>query len=151
MRLLVDVFACGIPKGQPRPRAFARNGKARVYDPGTAEAWKGAVALAVGPRAPVTGPVRVDLAFAMPRPKAHLDSRGRIKDSAPGYHTGKPDADNLAKGCLDALTTMRVWQDDAQVASLRVTKRYDEGGSWGCAITVFALDEVGHGTADQSL
>jgi len=141
MRVLVDVFAHGEPKGQPRPRAFARNGKARVYDPGTAEAWKSQVALAVGPREPVSGPVQVELTFAMPRPKAHLTTHGVIKPKAPRYHTSKSDLDNLAKGTLDALTTMRVWYDDAQVAKLYCAKMYAQGGAWGCEIHVYALDQ----------
>ena len=41
-----ELSAPGIPKGQPRPRAFSRNGHARVFDPGTAEGWKSAVAVA---------------------------------------------------------------------------------------------------------
>jgi len=38
--LIFSTFARGAPKGQPRPRAFSREGKASVYDPGTAEGLK---------------------------------------------------------------------------------------------------------------
>ena len=36
----------GDPKPQPRPKAFKRGKHAAVYDPGTAEGWKGSIALA---------------------------------------------------------------------------------------------------------
>ena len=47
----ITVRVYGEPKGQPRPRAFAKpigGGKfsARVYDAGTAEGWKSQIAQA---------------------------------------------------------------------------------------------------------
>jgi len=122
----------GIPKGQPRPRAFARNGKARVYDPGTAEAWKAAIALAAKPHKPATpleGPVYVKIANRMPRPKAHFGTGKKantLKGTAPFHHVSKPDLDNLAKAALDALTELGFWRDDAQICGLIATKIYDD-------------------------
>lgn len=114
----------GIPKGQPRPRAFSRGGKARVYDSGTAEGWKGAVALAaipLRPNKPLTGPLQVRLSFYLPRPKRLM----RKKDSSVAIaHTSTPDADNLAKAVLDALTEIGIWVDDSQVFYLEVMKQY---------------------------
>ena len=66
----IAFFAAGLPKGQPRPRAFSRGGHARVYDPGTAEGWKASVALAARdelPPAPLEGALSVSLRFYMPR------------------------------------------------------------------------------------
>lgn len=143
MKFLVDITVRGEPKAQPRPRAFARNGKARVYTPGTAEAWKGQVAHAVGPREPYEGPVGVMLIFALPRPKAQWAKGGVPKATAPAYPVGKPDLDNLAKGVLDVLTTMRVWRDDSQAVSLDVAKRYDDGFGPGCDIRVWPIAEKG--------
>jgi hypothetical protein len=40
----ISIFVHGEPKGQPRPRAFARGGMVRMYDPATAEGWKSAIA-----------------------------------------------------------------------------------------------------------
>lgn len=132
----ISFFVAGTPKGQPRPRAFARNmggGKfvARVFDSGTAEAWKADIAAAAAPHkptAPISGPVRLRLVFSIARPKGHYIAgkmeRG-IRPSAPFYHVGKPDADNLAKAVMDAITTTgAIWHDDAQVAMLEVRKRY---------------------------
>jgi Holliday junction resolvase RusA-like endonuclease len=40
------------------------------------------------------------------------------------YHAQKPDADNVGKAVLDALTDCGAWVDDSQVASLPVIKRW---------------------------
>ena len=139
---LYDVFVPGDPKGQPRPRAFAFHGKARVYDPGTAEHWKSQIALAF-PLAIQTysGPVTVLLHFAFKRPKGHLRRDGSVKPTAETYHTGKPDCDNAAKAVLDALTTLGAWGDDAQVARLVVGKTYANPPALsGCAITISTLE-----------
>ena len=132
---------------QPRPRAFARNGKARVFDPGTAEGWKAMVALAAKPflAAPFTQPIRVVIEFLFPRPKGHsLPATSKrpapvLRADAPVYHVAKPDADNAAKAVLDALTTVGLWTDDAIVAELVVTKRYADQRGEGAAITIKPL------------
>lgn len=118
----------GIPKAQPRPRAFARKmgGKfvARMFDAGTAEAWKSSIAHAAEPHkpsVPMDGAIAVDLAFFLPRPKRLM----RAKDSPAAIAcTSKPDCDNLAKAVLDALTATGWWHDDAQVFVLTVRKMF---------------------------
>jgi Holliday junction resolvase RusA-like endonuclease len=122
----IRFFASGNPKGQPRPRAFAFNGKARVFDPGTAEGWKAQVAIAAKdklPEQPTEKPVALKLTFGMPRPKKHFKG-ATLRADAPGLFTGKPDADNLAKAVMDAMTTLGFWRDDSQVACLTVMKEY---------------------------
>ena len=119
----IEFFAEGIPKGQPRPRAFARKmgGKfvARVYDDASAEGWKSCIAAA-----PIVGPVRLRLWFAMPRPQGHRRVSGEVKETAPLYHTSKPDCDNLQKAVMDAMTTLGFWWDDSQVCSVETHKVY---------------------------
>ena len=128
----IEFHVDGIPKGQPRPRAFVRGGHAAVYDPGTAEGWKSAIAQAVQPHRPeqpLTGALDVTIDFHMPRPKSHYRTgkhAGELKSSAPRWHIGKPDIDNLLKACLDALTALHVWFDDAQIAALTATKEYSD-------------------------
>lgn len=138
-KMRIRFFASGMPKGQPRPRAFAFGGKARVFDPGTAEGWKSRIAEAARPfrpTKPLTGPLYVHLEFFFARPKSHF-LREQIRQTAPGYHTSKPDSDNCAKAVLDALTTLRMWTDDALVADLRVRKLYPNiDGHTGCLITI---------------
>lgn len=120
----MEFFTPGIPKGQPRVRAFARGGHAAVYDPGTADGWKGSIALAAKsylPAIPFNCPIVCNLVFLFPRPARLMrkkDPEGRIP------FTGKPDRDNSDKAVLDALTTIGMWRDDALVYDGRITKFY---------------------------
>lgn len=146
---MIEFFAQGEPKGQPRPRAFAMrmgNGKfsARVFDAGTAEGWKSCVAIAAKPHRSdvrLEMPKFVTLEFVFARPKRHFrSSKGelRLKDDAPIYHTALPDVDNLAKAVLDCLTqTGGFWRDDSLVVGLKIVKRYVVGGEQtGCWIGI---------------
>jgi Holliday junction resolvase RusA-like endonuclease len=144
-------FASGIPKGQPRPRAFARKfgdkWQARVYDAGTAENWKSQIALAVKPHLPpqpLAGPISLTATFNMPRPKGHTRKDGSLKPDAPGYHIIKPDSDNLEKALMDALTQCGVWGDDSQVCVKSIRKVYGVNGHTGAAVTIHQLEAL-HG------
>jgi Holliday junction resolvase RusA-like endonuclease len=132
----------GDPKGQPRPRAFARRMGARfvarMYDSDAADAWKAAVDAQLVEIArthslePFAGRCSVILQFYFQRPKSHLRTSGAIKDSAPGPHTSKPDLDNLAKLVLDRITRNgRFWGDDAQVDMLTIGKEWSKAGEAG--------------------
>lgn len=145
----ISFWAQGVPKGQPRPRAFARKmGNkvvARVYDAGTAEGWKSCIATAAlthVPKEPIGGPVSLDIVLVMPRPKGHYGTGKNatlLKQNAPDWHVGKPDTDNAAKAILDCLTTMRFWRDDAQVVQLNVSKVYETNSGPGAAIEIEEL------------
>lgn len=138
----ITFYASGNPKGQPRPKAFSRGGIASVYDPGTAEGWKGQIALGARPFLPETPlemPLLLHLEFYFPRPKGHYYSGKRasvLRNASPGYHTGKPDVDNACKAVMDALTILRMWRDDAQICHLIARKLYDDGRGPGCIITI---------------
>ncbi len=128
---MITFTAYGTPKPQPRPRAFARKFgntySARVYDAGTAEGWKSAVAIAAKPFIPVdpiTEPLCVSMDFRMMRPKGHFTKSGGLTKSAPAHPCNKDDLDNLAKAVLDALTQIGMWRDDGQVVSLKLSKAY---------------------------
>ena len=139
----------GEPKGQPRPRAFARKmgavHVARFYDSDVADGWKNAVTLAIIEAArkdkwlPTMHAVSVSLNFAMPRPKSHSGAKG-LKPSAPVHHVGKPDVDNLAKLVLDRITrSERIWRDDSQVVSLTVHKFWAVANEQGCSVSISTL------------
>jgi Holliday junction resolvase RusA-like endonuclease len=139
--------ANGMPKGQPRPRAFSRGGRAAVYDPGTAEGWKSCVAVAAQELegAAIHCPLSVTLTFYLPRPKSHYRNNGTLKDSSPVYmNVNKPDIDNLAKAVLDALTNIRAWLDDDQVCELTIRKYWEQPQTHapGCMIRIDELQEV---------
>lgn len=133
----------GDPKGQPRPRAFSRNGKARVFDSGTAEGWKAQIALAARdhlPAAPLACPVRVDVEFYFRRPLRLMK-----KKSPTGYipHTARPDRDNLDKAVLDSLTQIGFLQDDSLVVEGTIRKRYTRLDSApGALIEIYTPEEV---------
>lgn len=138
----IRFFAQGVPKGQPRPKAFARGGIAAVYDPGTAEGWKSQIAIAARPflpAVPLGGFLYVRFEFYFPRPKNHYRTgkrAGELREDAPGYCDKKPDVDNAIKACLDALTVLRMWTDDAIVVDVRARKLYDDGRGSGCIIEI---------------
>jgi len=135
----ITFFVEGVPKPQPRPKAVRRGQHAGVYDPGTADDWKGCIdrdSAPVRPPAPWSGALRVNLVFYFPRPKAHFLKSG-IREDAPKWHTGARDLDNLAKAVLDILTVRRFWGDDGQVASMSIAKCY--GSNPGCQIEISEL------------
>lgn len=112
-----------------------------MYDPGTAEGWKGQIAAAAMPHKPYTqlqGPLDVMLKFYFARPKSHSSRKG-LKPNAPEWHTSKPDADNLAKAVLDCITQLGFWKDDSQVVALDVRKRYASASPF-CEITIRPIE-----------
>lgn len=124
----------GIPKGQPRARAFSRNGHAGVYDPGTADGWKFLIRTEAlrrfGEQKLVTFemPIAADFVFVFPRPKSHYRSNGQLKPFAPRWMTAKPDRDNLDKAVLDALVNAAILIDDKIVVAGSIEKRYAAEG-----------------------
>ena len=139
----------GEPKGQPRPRAFARKmgaiHVARFYDSDVADEWKRAVRRALFETLEQTrweltlAQVSVSITFAMPRPKSHSGAKG-LKPSAPVAHVGKPDVDNLAKLILDQITRSEcVWRDDSQVVSMRCDKFWAVANEQGCSVSISTL------------
>jgi len=144
----------GEPKGQPRPRAFARKmgaiHVARFYDSDVADVWKRAVMLAIIDAAKAQkweltlGPVSVELVLSMPRPKSHSGAKG-LKPSAPVYHTKTPDSDNLYKLIGDQITQSgRVWRDDSQVVEMKIYKYWAIGNEQGCSVRISMVgDEAG--------
>ena len=130
----------GVPKPQPRPRAFVRGKHASVYNPDSADAWKAAVrdmALRFAPSKPWTGPVAMNLSLWLPRPK-RLQVAG-ASDYDP--HDGREDIDNLAKAVMDAMADCGWWLDDRQVASVWAVKYWamapkGPSGTWWTGATV---------------
>ena len=120
----------GKPAPQPRVRAYRLGNRAGVYDPGTADEWKGQVMLAAGLYRGqfTTGPLRLEVEFYLPRPNARKND---------DYVAVKPDIDNLLKSTMDALSDAGVWRDDAQVVKQVVQKHYGEPAR--CEITITEL------------
>jgi Holliday junction resolvase RusA-like endonuclease len=135
-----------IPVAQPRQRhriAQSADGRQWVANyterKHPANAFKAAVQLAAseayqGP--PLTGALSVGLVFVLPRP-GRLVWKSRPMPRR--WHDWKPDAENLAKSAVDALTGT-LWRDDAQVARLVIEKHVAAGDEQPHAeVTVAAL------------
>lgn len=138
-------FVSGIPKPQPRGRAYAvRIGEqwtARAYMPSTAEAWKSDIVRTLGaPTARIDGPVRVDIVFLLPRPK-HLM---RKKDpNGPVWCPVTTDRDNLDKAVLDTLYQQGWLRNDAQVVAGEILKLYHaKEGRPGAVIRLGHVSEL---------
>jgi Holliday junction resolvase RusA-like endonuclease len=148
MREPLSFFVQGDPKGQPRARACIRGKRAGVYDPGTADAWKMAVAevwrnvaqreAGSVPFVPFESAVRLVLNFNFRRPASHYGTGKNakmLKESAPTMHTAKPDLDNLAKAVMDVLTRLNAWSDDCLVTTLIVRRAWAVERT-GCSIII---------------
>lgn len=149
----LSFVAHGLPKGQPRARAFARKMGAkfvaRMYDAGTADEWKHNVAEALLARLLVNDwqrteePVHVAIVFVMPRPKSHTRENGSLRDSAPRFHKAKPDIDNLVKLVFDVITrSERVWHDDSQVIACLAEKKYAASNERSGAIVTISSNSA---------
>lgn len=124
----------GCPKGQPRAKAARIGGFIKMYTPNTANDFKAAVqagAIEAGlMNKLLEGPIALELVFRLPRPKGHFGTgknASRLKETAPHWHTSKPDLDNIEKALKDALSDIRVWRDDCQVCKVSKTKVYVHG------------------------
>lgn len=119
----IHIVVPGPPQAQKRHRHTARGKFVRVYDPSSADkADFLACCLQKCPPEPLEGPLMIELHFGMPRPKSHYTKKG-LRQTAPIFHTAKPDSDNLVKLIFDALNG-RFWRDDSQIVKLFVTKLY---------------------------
>lgn len=144
MNISFSFRVTGIPKGQPRHRAFARKMGAkyvaRVYHDDSADGWKSCIGIAASPyipSAPMEGPIRFDIDFLFPRP-ARLMRRKDPAERIP--HTAKPDRDNCDKAAMDALTKLGFWLDDAQVCQGEPRKFYvAKGENPGAEIRITSL------------
>jgi len=147
MKLLISEFVNGEPKAQPRCKAsrFTKG----VYDPGTANGWKNAITLELRRHMgdAITDALKVDTVFYFPRPKSHYGTgknAGKLKASAPKYHTKVPDIDNLQKAVYDSLSVkigIGVWKDDSQIVTGKPEKLYADGCPVGMRIRIYSLEQ----------
>jgi Holliday junction resolvase RusA-like endonuclease len=136
MMVVYDMFVCGLPKAQPRPR-MTKTG--HVYTPGSANEWKESVSaeIMLHRRPMITLPVKLTVCFYFPFPK-----REKPLIEKPGCfrpHISKPDADNLLKAVMDSMTAASVWVDDTQVY-LAHTEKWYSAGEHGARIKVEAFE-----------
>lgn len=114
-------------------RAFVVGGRARITSTQgmKLQDWRQAIAQEArsATESVLSGPVAVDLTFALPRPVSR-----RKRDLWPDR---KPDLDKLVRSALDAMSGV-VFGDDAQVVELTARKLYvGEGGQSGVQVEVY--------------
>ncbi len=97
----IRLTVLGVPKAQARHRHFTKGKFSGTYDPSKDKKESFASILqSQAPKEPITDPITLDLTFYMDRPRSHYGSGKKsdlLKDSAPEYHSGRPDLDNLTK------------------------------------------------------
>lgn len=138
----IKLFIPCLPVAQPRPRATTINGSARMYEARKGHAiydFKAALRAAwyAAGAIKLQGEIaaNIECVFARPAKVAKKLGTGRLS------HTSRPDNDNLAKGCLDALNGL-AYDDDAQVSNLSVRKvKAAEGETPGVTIYLTGVNE----------
>lgn len=103
------------------------------------ENWRAVVALEarrVFQGEPLSVPLRLDVTFWMPRPKAHFRGNGELRDWAPHYCAKAPDTTKLLRALEDALTGI-VWRDDTLIVEQAAKKIF--GSRPGAQVTITPL------------
>lgn len=120
----MTIYIPGDPVGKERPR-HTKNG--HTYTPEKTKAYEAKVAAAFykahGKR--LDGPVFLAITAYMPIPKRATKADRAAMEAGTRLPMKRPDADNIAKVCMDALNGL-AYHDDAQVIGLSVLKRYGE-------------------------
>lgn len=117
MRIRLDIDPRDISTAQQR--RWTRSG--RTYMPATVKRTHARYMAALQqyvPDEPMTGPLRVTCTIIY---------QARKRSESGQYRTMRPDLDNLFKGLADCITRSHIWEDDSQVADLRIIKRYTKG------------------------
>lgn len=125
----IRLVVYGEPKAQKRHRHFNRGNFSGTYDPSKDDKESFASILQKeAPEKPLEGALSLELVFYMARPKSHFrtgKNSDMLKDSAPEFHTGRPDIDNICKFCQDSLNGI-YFKDDALICKLSATKIYSD-------------------------
>jgi len=109
---IYNLFVKGVPIAQPRPR-LGKHGNFYSNSP-SVKAWKKEITASFAGilRPLITEAVHLKVVFFMPVPEGmKIDEKNECYTP----HIKKPDADNLIKAIMDAITEAGVWKDDSLV------------------------------------
>lgn len=114
---MIDIVFHGTPIGKSRPRfGRTKTGGVVTYTPQKTRdyerALKSFAQVAMIGKTMLEGPVKVTIT-------AYFSHKTKT-----GWHTSRPDLDNIIKAVLDALNGI-VFDDDAAVCELVASKKYD--------------------------
>jgi len=100
---------------------------------------------AMNGRAPLAGPLNLNVTFRFTRPKSHYRTgrhHATLKPDAPTFHTSVPDVEKLVRSVNDSLADAGVMRNDSQVATVHARKVYARDGELpGAYIVVEPLPE----------
>lgn len=112
-----------VPKGRPR---FTKSGHAftpqRTKDFEQTLKVQATELMIEHKLAPIEGAIFATMVFGFACPKSA--SKKRRAELLAGYHTSRPDLDNLMK-MIDAFNGI-IWKDDSQIMSMTASKCYAE-------------------------
>lgn len=116
---MIDLIIYGKPMGKGRPRfGKAKNGNMVAYTPFKTRKYeqeiKSLFQIAMFGKEMLEGPVKVTIT-------AFFSSKKKT-----GWHTSRPDLDNIIKAILDSMNEI-ILKDDSAVAHIVASKKYDEG------------------------
>ena len=127
-----------VAKGRPR---MTRRGF--IYTPAATRKYEAharlAAQVAMGNRAPLHVPVRIELAVELPVPTSWSNKRQLAALAGAIAPTSRPDIDNYVKTVLDAINTIIV-TDDALVVEVQAYKRFSNQPK--LVATIIPLDAV---------
>lgn len=114
---MIDIVFHGTPIGKARPRfGRAKNGNVVTYTPAKTKYFerdlRSLAQVAMMGKTVLEGPVKVTIT-------AYFSRKTKT-----GWHTSRPDLDNIVKAVLDALNGI-VFDDDSAVCELVASKKYD--------------------------
>jgi len=135
----IKLVVLGEPKAQARHRHFTKGTFSGTYDPSkNAKETFASILQREAPKEPISGPISLELVFYMSRPRNHYKTGKNsemLKDSAPEYHSGRPDLDNLTKFVQDSLNKI-YYRDDALICQLTAKKIYSENPRTTIVLTI---------------
>lgn len=135
----INITVPGEPVPQGRPK-FTTKPFVRAYDPPESAAYKKLVAryaMQHKPSVLLEGPLEVTILIFKPMLKSFSKKKSKLAEAMLLRPITKPDADNYAKGPIDALKDT-IWKDDGQVVDLVARKFYSSNPR--IEITVRTLD-----------
>ena len=121
MEIKIVIPGQPVPQGRPR---FSAKPFLHAYDPKPSVDYKvKAAALRNMPQKPLSGELEVEVHVYKETLKSFSKAKKIDAEARILRPITKPDADNYAKGILDALKGI-VWEDDGQVVDLIARKYY---------------------------
>lgn len=128
---MIQFTVIGEPTGKQRPKFSTFNGRAVAYTLKKTENYENLVKLSFvqqcGNHKPYDKaiPLKADITAYFAIPKSATKTKRKMMIAEQLNPLKKPDLDNIAKICLDALNGI-AYYDDSQIVELAVRKKYSE-------------------------